>query len=65
MVSLTSIEVDNPNTMCPNIKNSDSIVTLWDGILKWFGDSIQFPIRNTYTPDEVVNVGDMLLVWFI
>ena len=50
--------------MCYNIKNNDSIVGSWDGVLKWFGDSIQFPIRNTHPPDDVVDVGDILLVWF-
>ena len=65
MVSLTSIKGDNPNTMCSNVKNSGSIVVLWDGVLTWFGVSIKFLIWNTHPPDEVVNVGDILLVWFI
>ena len=64
MVSLTSIEGDNPNPMWPNIKESDSIASSWYGVLKWFGDSIKFLIWNTHPPDEVVDVGDMLLVWF-
>ena len=65
MVSMTSIKGDNPYTMCPKIKDSDRFVALRDGVLKWFGDYIQFSIWITYPPYEVVDVGDMLLVWFI
>ena len=64
MISLTSIKGDNPYPMCPNIKDSDNIVALWDGVSKWFCDSIQFTILNTHPQYELFYVGDMLLVWF-
>ena len=64
MASLKRIEFDNPYTMCSNINNSVSIVVSWDSVLKWFGESIQLPILNTHPPYEVVNVGDMFLVYF-
>ena len=64
MVSLTIIQGDNPNTMCPNIKDGGIIVASLDGVLKSFGDSIQVMVWKTHPPDEFVDVGDILLMWF-
>ena len=41
-----------------------SIITMWNRNLERFGNTVEFPIRDTHYPNEIINILDMFLVRF-
>ena len=62
MVALAGIKTDEPKMAKPVTKVVDSVVAARDRILEREGDCIQLAVGDAHAPDEVIDVGDVLLM---
>lgn len=57
-------DCDYPYKTQFNLKNTNIIIILWYGIVKWFSNLIQTTILNAYAPYKILDVVYMILVKF-
>ena len=64
MISLSCIQDDDPNFILSGANSAYNIITMYNREIRRFGNATEFPLRETYSLDEIINVLNMLLIGF-